>query len=103
MVDEVVVYDTVAPRDEDAKFVRESLAQETIDVVTFFSPSSVKHLLATVEREMFSSCVIAAIGSSTAEAIEECGFKAGIVAPKPTAVDLADAIARYYSMTQDTP
>jgi uroporphyrinogen-III synthase len=102
-VDEVVVYETVAPRDEDTKFLRESLALETIDVVTFFSPSSVRHLLTTVEREIFLSCIIATIGSSTAEAVEECGFKVGIVAPQPTAADLAEAIARYYSTNRETP
>ncbi len=96
-VDEVVVYDTVAPRDKDAKFIRDSLVQETIDVITFFSPSSVRNLLTSVEREILASCVFAAIGSTTAEAFGEFGFKAGIVAPKPSAADLAQAIAQYYS------
>ncbi len=96
-IDEIIVYETLAPRDEDAKFIRERLASETIDVATFFSPSSVRNLLATVEREMLVSCVIAAIGASTASAIEECGFHVGIIAAKPSAADLAEAIVRYYT------
>ena len=96
-VDEIVVYRTVAPRDEDAKTIRESLSAETIDVATFFSPSSVRNLLGAVERELLTSCVIAVIGSSTAAAVDEYGFKTDIIAPKPTATALAEAITYYFT------
>lgn len=99
-LDEVTVYENIAPRNEDAKFIRESFERESIDVVTFFSASSVKHLVSIVPRELLSPRTVAVIGNSTAAAVEDCGLRSAIIAPKPTAADLADAIVQFFSSHQ---
>ena len=95
-VDEIVVYETVAPRDEDAKLIRQKLTEQSIDVITFFSPSSLKNLLAIVPRELVASKTLAVIGSTTEAAAKELGFSVQVVAPRPTASELVDALIRFF-------
>jgi uroporphyrinogen III methyltransferase/synthase len=95
-VDEIVVYETVAPRDEDAKSIRQKLTEQSIDVIAFFSPSSVKNLLGVIPRELVTSKTIAVIGSTTEAAAKELGLSIQVVASRPTATDLVDAIVRYF-------
>ncbi len=95
-VDEVTVYETVAPRKEDARTIRHHMEAERIDVITFFSPSAVKNLLAIVPREQVTSKVIAVIGSSTEGAAKTLGLTAQIVARKPTAESLAHDIVEFF-------
>lgn len=94
-VDEVTAYETMAPTDADARFIRETIEQGSIDVVTFFSPSSVKNLMTMISPELISSKTIAAIGPSTAAAAREAGLPVHITPPRPTSDDLIDAIVRY--------
>jgi len=94
-VDEVTVYDTVAPLEEDVKTIRRKLETETIDIVTFFSPSSVKNLIKAVPVELLSSKVIAVIGTSTEAAAKEAGLAVHVIATRPTSTDLVDAIVQY--------
>lgn len=96
-VDEVMVYETVAPRDDDATAMRQQFENDTIDVVTFFSPSSVKNLLAIVPVERVSSKTIAVIGSSTEAAAKALGLAVHIVAAQPSAAAFVDAIVRYFT------
>jgi uroporphyrinogen III methyltransferase/synthase len=95
-VDEVIVYETIAPRDADAQSIREQLQDGSIDVIAFFSPSSVKNLVQLVPRNLVASRVIAVIGSSTLAAVKEAGLEAQIVAGRPTSSDLVEAIVQYY-------
>ncbi len=95
-VDEVTVYETVAPREEDARNIRHHMEAERIDVITFFSPSAVKNLLAIVPREQVTSRVIAVIGTSTESAAKTLGLTAHIVARKPTAESLAMDIVEFF-------
>jgi uroporphyrinogen III methyltransferase / synthase len=95
-VDEVTVYETIAPREEDARSIRHHLETERIDVITFFSPSAIKNLLAIVPREQVTSRVIAVIGASTESAAKTLGLTAQIVARKPTATSLAQDIVEFF-------
>jgi len=95
-VDQVIVYETVAPREEDATSIREKLESEKIDVATFFSPSSVKNLIATVPIELLSSKTIAVIGTSTEAAAREAGLPVHAVAARPTSSDLIEALVEYF-------
>lgn len=95
-VDDVIVYETVAPRNADTASVRRALEGNAIDVVTFFSPSSVKNLLVMVPQELLASKIIAVVGSTTEAAVQEFGLSAHIVAAKPTASDLVEAIVGYF-------
>ncbi len=95
-VDEITVYETIAPREEDARNIRHHMETERIDVITFFSPSAVKNLLAIVPREQVTSRVIAVIGSSTERAAKTLGLTAQIVAQVPTAASLAQDIVAFF-------
>ncbi len=95
-VDEVTVYETVAPREEDARNIRHHMETDRIDVITFFSPSAVKNLLAIVPREQVTSKVIAVIGTSTESAAKTLGLTSQIVARKPTAASLAQEIVAFF-------
>ncbi len=102
-VDEVVVYETIAPREEDAALVRKLLREGSIDIITFFSASSVKNLAAMVPNELLASRVIAVIGDSTALAVKECGLSVSVSAVKPTATHLANAIVEYCTNHRKNP
>ncbi len=95
-VDEIVVYETVAPRDEDVRSIRQKFHEQSIDVITFFSPSSVKNILAIVPRELMASRTIAVIGTTTQTAAWESGLPVHIIPSRPIAVDLVDAIVQYF-------
>ena len=95
-VDGVTVYDTVGPSAEDADLIREELEREGIDIVTFFSPSSVTNLLSLVPLSLISSKIIAVIGVSTETAARGAGLTVHIVAPNPASATMADAIAQYF-------
>jgi uroporphyrinogen-III synthase len=95
-VDEITVYETVAPRDADAGSIRETLERESIDIVTFFSPSSVKNFLTLVPTALVSTKVIAVIGTSTEGAAKEAGLHVHIVPARPTSTDVVDAIVQYF-------
>jgi uroporphyrinogen-III synthase len=93
---EITVYDTIVPRDADPKSIREKFENDLIDIVSFFSPSSVKNLITLVPSELVSSRIIAVIGTSTEAAAREAGLPVHIIAPRPTSADLAEAIVRYH-------
>ena len=93
---EIMVYDTIVPRDADPKSIREKFEKDPIDVVAFFSPSSVKNLITLVPSELVSSRIVAVIGTSTEAAAREAGLPVHIIAPRPTSADMVEAIVRYH-------
>ena len=95
-VDELAVYETVAPRDKDLTSIRSKFEREAIDIVTFFSPSSVENLLAAVSPKLLSSKIIAVIGTSTEAAAKEAGLPVHVIPLRPTSTDLVDAIVQYF-------
>jgi uroporphyrinogen-III synthase len=95
-VDEVTVYNTVTPTDADAQMIRATIEKESFDVVSFFSPSSVKNFLALVPPALVSSKTIAAIGTSTATAIRELGLPVHILPLRPTSKDMVNAMVQYF-------
>jgi uroporphyrinogen III methyltransferase/synthase len=95
-VDEVTVYNTVTPTDADAQMIRATIKKDSIDVVSFFSPSSVKNFLALVPLALVSSKTIAAIGTSTATAIRELGLPVHILPLQPTSKDMVNAMVQYF-------
>ena len=66
-----------------------------IDAVAFASPSAVRAVAAALgpSAAVLGRVLLAAIGPTTARALEELGFRAGAVADRHTGVDLAEAIA----------
>jgi uroporphyrinogen-III synthase len=72
-----------------------------VDVVTFTSPSTVRHFVAWVESagldasQVLRRAVPASIGPVTTDALEARGFAVPIEAPESTMASLADAIAAH--------
>ncbi|RPI05803.1 MAG: uroporphyrinogen-III synthase [Ignavibacteriae bacterium] len=97
VVDEIVTYKTVIPESENLECVRALLADGKIDILTFFSPSSVRNLVELIGVELLQGRLIAVIGPTTAEAVQEAGLDAAVVAKQQTAAGMVQGIMEYYT------
>jgi hydroxymethylbilane synthase len=97
-VDVVEAYRTVDLAEPDANALASIRAGE-VDVVTFGSPSSVHSLvrLLGVDLAALSGACLAAIGPTTATAMDAAGLTAHVVALTPDADGIADAVSAYLS------
>ncbi len=95
-IDEVVIYRTVKPELRDASHIEQSLRKGEIDLVIFFSPSSIQNFFDVISPDSVQSVRLAAVGSITARALEALGLPVHIVPPKSTSVSFAQSIAQYY-------
>lgn len=96
-VDEVVVYNTVTPHEADTRSIEEKLRSGVINILTFFSASSVKYFVEMFPPELITTKTIAVVGTNTAAAVREAGLHVHIAASRPTSEDLVDAIVKYYN------
>jgi uroporphyrinogen III methyltransferase / synthase len=97
-VDEVPAYRTVQA-DLDGDRLVAALRENTFDVVTFTSSSTVhnfKALLTEADQDRVRGAAVACIGAITAETAQRLGFKVDIVADVFTIEGLCDAIVKYY-------
>lgn len=98
-VDVVPVYRTVPAAPDPA--VVETLRRGEVGVVTFTSPSTVRHFLSWVESaglnaaEVMASVASASIGPVTSEALESRGYAVALEAADSTADGLVEAIRGY--------
>lgn len=97
LVDEIVIYKTVIPETGNPELVRSLLTNGKIDVITFFSPSSVRNFMEMNGVDTLKHVLIAVIGTTTAEATKEVGLEANIVAKQQTAESLVQRIVEYFS------
>jgi len=97
VVEEVIVYKTVGPQPKNLDVVRRALATQEIDVVTFFSPSSVQNFVQMVGNECAENTLVAAIGATTAKAAKDCGLPVQITAKQSTAEALVESVADYFA------
>ncbi len=94
VVDAPETYRTVKPS-EHAKRLSRSLMEGKITVATFTSPSSFNNLFEMLKDEVknvLKDLTIAAIGKTTAKAIEEKGYKVSIIPDRSTIKDMVEAI-----------
>ncbi|MFN0158816.1 MAG: uroporphyrinogen-III synthase [Bacteroidota bacterium] len=94
-VDEVMVYKTEGPDRNAAEAIVPLLKSGVVDVITFASPSAVKNyagLLGTSRPDVR----IAVIGHTTAEAMEELGWRPDIMATQSTMSGLLEAIDSFF-------
>lgn len=95
LVDDVVAYRTVIPRELTPERLRTILG-EGVDLVTFTSPSTVRNLaqvLGEGELErLLKNVKVACIGPVTVEAAKELGIDVDIVAQNHTVDSLVEAI-----------
>jgi uroporphyrinogen III methyltransferase/synthase len=84
-VDAIPFYENRRPQ-IDCAALREELAQGRLYALTFTSPSTVDHFVECLDassREAASQCMIAAIGRTTAERLEQLGFAPEVVPDRP--------------------
>jgi uroporphyrinogen III methyltransferase/synthase len=96
IVDEIVTYKTVIPEPENLEHIRTFLTDGKIDIVTFFSPSSVRNFTEMIGVETLQHILIAVIGPTTAEAAKEIGLEVDIVAKQQTAKSLVQGIMEHF-------
>jgi len=97
VVDAPETYRTVKPS-EHAKRLSRFLMEGKITVATFTSPSSFNNLFEMLKDEVknvLKDLTIAAIGKTTAKAIEEKGYKVSIMPDRSTIKDMVEAIIRW--------
>jgi uroporphyrinogen III methyltransferase/synthase len=99
-VDDVTAYRTVraAPPPAD---IREAIKTGGFDAVLFTSSSTVRNLVGIAGKPHASS-VIAVIGPQTAQTAEELGLRVDVIAPKPSASLLAEALADFGRSRRET-
>lgn len=95
LVDDVVAYRTIVPRDLAPERLR-SIFDKGVDLVTFTSPSTVRNLAQVLgggELERYLRNVkVACIGPVTVETVKEIGIRVDIVARNHTVDSLVEAI-----------
>ena len=92
-IDDVTAYRTVraAPPPAD---IREAIKTGGFDAVLFTSSSTVRNLVGIAGKPHASS-IIAVIGPQTAATAEELGLRVDVSAEKPSASQLAEALAEF--------
>lgn len=96
VVDEVAVYKTISPTQTDLDAIRNALAAQEVDVVTFFSPSSVRNFTQIMGTKCLDNTIVAVIGPSTAKAATDLSLSVGITAKQATAESLVETIEEYF-------
>lgn len=83
-VDEIMIYDTIIPKQANAETFASAL--DTVDTAVFTSPSGVRHALALLngEPEQLACKRLVAIGPVTAQALEKNGLKVSLTASEYT-------------------
>jgi len=99
VVETVVAYRTIVGTGGDD--VGRLLAEQAIDAITFTSPSTVNNFMQRIASEAseeadFSAVVLAAIGESTARALERVGLEAAVQPETATSESLIEALDFYF-------
>jgi uroporphyrinogen III methyltransferase/synthase len=94
-VDSLTLYRTLPPA-TDAAEIRALLLEESLDALTFTSPSTVENFVALLDdesRAAASRCIVAAIGPVTAEALRREGLAPDVLAERAGVPELVAALA----------
>jgi uroporphyrinogen-III synthase len=97
IVHEVIVYQTRKPEIKSIESIQQMLANRAIDVVTFFSPSSVRNFRDLLPGANLEGVTIAAIGEVTATAAQQAGLKIDVIPPNPTSESMVSSLADFFS------
>jgi uroporphyrinogen-III synthase len=75
----------------------EAILDGAVDAISFASPSAVRSIVAGLgaRAALLDRCALAAIGPTTAAALQEAGLRVTVTPTTSTAADLAEAIARH--------
>jgi uroporphyrinogen III methyltransferase/synthase len=97
--EEVTAYRTVRAAPPPAP-IREAIKGGGFDAVLFTSSSTVRNLIG-IAGKPHSVTVIAVIGPETAKTAAEFGLRVDVIAPKPSAAALVDALAEFGAGIRD--
>jgi uroporphyrinogen-III synthase len=101
-VQKIIIYQTLCASDENSDEIRIAIANKSIDVILFFSPSAVKCFIDIFGRSIVqvinqNQVAIGAIGTTTQHAIQNTGLVCHIQPKHSTREDLITAIENYFS------
>ena len=91
----LTVYRTLPAAEKEIERLRALVRRNEVQCAAFFSPSAVRQFAAALADDELSSICIAAIGATTAQQIRTSGLRVDIVADRPTADGLAEAIIAF--------
>ncbi|MEZ4332700.1 MAG: uroporphyrinogen-III C-methyltransferase [Myxococcota bacterium] len=95
-VDSIAFYENRRPV-VDVADLRRRLVEDTLHALTFTSPSTVEHFMACLDDASLAAarrCMIAAIGTTTANRLARAGLPADVVPARPDVTELVAALAR---------
>ena len=98
-VDDVTAYRTVRAAPPPAP-TREAIKAGKFDAVLFTSSSTVRNLVG-IAGKPHTSTIIACIGPQTVKTAEEHGLRVDVMAPNPSADELAEALADFGADRRD--
>jgi uroporphyrinogen-III synthase len=96
VVDTVQVYRTEKPAEIDRDRLAELFRKRVVDIVTFFSPSGVRHFFDTVDVGIVANVPVAVIGKVTYDAVKEYGIEPAVMPVDATGESMVDAIVMYF-------
>ena len=103
-VEVVEVYRTVKPKG-GARRLRQLLSNESVDVITFTSSSTVNHFAELLKKENLKACLkgiaVACIGPVTTRTAKTWGIRVQIQPEAYTVPALTQAIAEYYARRKE--
>lgn len=98
LVDEVIIYETYLPEESRDKLIN-MLTSQTLDILTFTSPSTIDHFMEIVEssqlRSRLDHCVIACIGPVSKQKAEEWGLPVHAMPEKYTVAQMLESVIEY--------
>lgn len=98
-VDVISAYRTLGPDESDIAGLRDALAAGKVDVVTFTSPSTVRHTVESLGEggvERLSKITVASIGPVTTAEAEQLGLPVDVTASCYTIAGLTSALVEYF-------
>lgn len=98
-VEDITAYRTVRASPPPVE-TRDAIKGGKFDAVLFTSSSTVRNLVG-IAGKPHASTVISVIGPATARTCEEHGLRVDVMAAKPSAIDLADALANFAAERRD--
>ena len=103
VVDEIKLYRTIGPSGSSFEPLKQALANGEIDIITFFSPSSIQNFSQLVGSELAGKTLTACIDPSTADAALSAGFHHIITATEATAESLVGTLVDFLEQSQVDP
>ncbi|WP_371932040.1 uroporphyrinogen-III synthase [Mesobacillus subterraneus] len=101
IVDEIIIYETFLPEESRTKLVK-MLTEESLDILTFTSPSTIDHFMKIVEEHNLGGkldhCIVACIGPVSKRMAEQRGLKVHAMPEKYTVEEMLKSVANFMNI-----